>query len=452
MFKSKIDKILKDINSIYIDIQNKKKSISDLEKINLEKSNRNYRKYLERINQLDKTENSIKMLMENKYFKYIQHIDFLDDKYIESLDGFELNKNLGCIIRKKENMVEVPYINKIISSNKKQIIYSYSKDGIISNMLEYSFYNLKNGIPIIPTSIKVKYKDEEDNFFEPYFRFYNRNNTTSFINSFPFIPKQISQITFDFDEEINTNNCFCKLYSINYSVNDENKILLKFNNVNNIKTFNISKKTEESIVQFKFYYSENNMDFKELKFENQQDDIVSLDKSSAFYLKIVPDNKQIKLKEETAVKTVELFSKDLDSNFGVYKLPSSISNLKTIKIIFPLSSYNLIKSDMEKIGSINIDDYLQKDNSGLYCIKSDFIQYISSVNEEVNNLKYIDDISILKENKKFFNVYVNSNEKKIYFPNFINYNFFIETQFSTVLEKIDETYYTPFLFSISLKG
>lgn len=454
MNKSNIDVMLKEINNLLIQIQEKKNKIKELKQINSQKSSLNYNKYIERITELDNTEQSIKMLMENKYFKYIKHIDFTDDLYVKQLNGFQLNKDLGCIIKSEENKYEISYTNRIISPDQKKVTYIYADGSEISNILDYSFYSLKKGIPLIPTSIRISYNDNEDLFYEPHFRFYNRNNKTSFINSFPFQPKQISKIIFDFDEEININNCYCKLFSATYSILEDNYILIEIENENKLNNFNISLKTEDSVINFKYFFSEDNINFEEFSFEEGPETILRLKNNSNFFIKIVADNENVNIKEETTIKKTELYSNEIKDNFGIYSIPLNItSEINSIRITFPISSYKILKEKMSKLSEVNIDDYILEETSGLYVLKNEFIDYINSIDEKINNLKYIDDISILETDKKYFNFYVDSKKMKIYTSSFMDeINFFIEMQYPSVSNHIDKMFYTPYLFSISLKG
>lgn len=454
MNKSNIDVMLKEINNLLIQIQEKKNKIKELKQINSQKSSLNYNKYIERITELDNTEQSIKMLMENKYFKYIKHIDFTDDLYVKQLNGFQLNKDLGCIIKSEENKYEISYSNRIISPDQKKVTYIYADGSEISNILDYSFYSLKKGIPLIPISIRISYNDNEDLFYEPHFRFYNRNNKTSFINSFPFQPKQISKIIFDFDEEININNCYCKLFSATYSILEDNYILIEIENENKLNSFNISLKTEDSVINFKYFFSEDNINFEEFSFEEGPETILRLKNNSNFFIKIVADNENVNIKEETTIKKTELYSNEIKDNFGIYSIPLNItSEISSIRITFPISSYKILKEKMSKLSEVNIDDYILEETSGLYVLKNEFIDYINSIDEKINNLKYIDDISILETDKKYFNFYVDSKKMKIYTSSFMDeINFFIEMQYPSVSNHIDKMFYTPYLFSISLKG
>lgn len=454
MIKSNINTILKDINNIVIDIQVKKQKIKELKEINSKKKSINYNKYIERIKELNITEQSIKNLMENKYFKYIKHIDFVSENDVYNLKDFSLNKELGCILKKEDSKQQIPYINRVIDINEKKITYIYDSNPNVSNLLEYSFYNKNTGIPLIPSSIKVTYKDNEDNFYEPHFRFYNRNNTTTFINNFPFQPKRISKLVFEFEEEVNSNNAKCNLYSVAYSMSDNNSITIEVSNPNSLNNFNFSRKSEESIVPFLYSYSEDNITFKDIKFDNTEEALISLKNNTNFFIKIIADNKNINIVEETTVKTTELYSKELENSFGTYSIPSNITtSLSNLKITFPLSVYNKLKEKMTSLHDVNIDDFILSDNKGIYTLNAEYIDYVTSTTEEINKLKYIDDISILETDKKYFTVYVDTNNMKIHLSSFMQeFNFFLEIQYQSISEQIDKTYYTPYLFSISLKG
>lgn len=435
-------------------IQQKKNNIKELKEINSKKSSTNYNKYISRIEELDKTEQAIKSLMENKYFKYIHHIDFTSEKDTYELKEFSLNKNLGCILKKEDSKQLIYYINRVISADQKKVTYIYNTNPEVSNLLEYSFYSKESGVPIIPSSIKVTYKDNEDNFYEPHFRFYNRNNSTSFINSFPFQPKRISKLVFEFDEKINTNNIKCDLYSVVYSIAEDNGIILEIKNQNSLSSFNFSKKSEESIVPFIYSYSEDNINFKNIDFENEEETLITLDNQSNFFIKIVADNNNINIIEETVIKTTELFSDELENSFGVYSIPSNITtSLNNLKITFPLSVYKKIKEELTKLNDVDIDEFITANNNGIYTLNNEYIDYITTIDEKINKLKYIDDISILETDKKYFTAYVDTNNMKIHFSSFMkDFNFFLEIQYQSISEQIDKTYYTPYLFSISLKG
>lgn len=455
MIKSSIDTILKEINNVVSEIQLKKQNIEKLKKINAKKKSMNYNKYLSRVNELEKTEQSIKSLMENKYFKYIKHIDFTSELDVSSLNGFSLNKELGCILKTEKDRQIIYPINTIVSSDERKITYIYDKDVKISNILCYSFYSKDNGIPLIPTSIKVTYKDNEDNFYEPHFRFYNRNNINSFVNIFPFQPKKISKLVFEFKENVNVNNAKCDLYSASYYVSDnDNSIIIEIENENNLSNFNFSRKSEESIVPLLYFYSEDNINFKEIEFNNSEEALINLENNSNFFIKIISDDKNINVLEEVIIKTTELYSEELESSFGVYKIPSNITtNLSNLKITFPLSTYSKLKEKFSKLNDVDIQEFITIDNDDIYTLNSEYIDYIVSVDEKVNKLKYIDDISVLEDNKKYFTVYVDTNNMKIYFSSFMQeFNFFLEIQYQSVSEQIDKSYYTPYLFSISLKG
>ena len=117
MNKSNIDVMLKEINNLLIQIQEKKNKIKELKQINSQKSSLNYNKYIERITELDNTEQSIKMLMENKYFKYIKHIDFTDDLYVKQLNG-----HVGTLAQRTWCTAGKQSCNNLLTGRKKFLI------------------------------------------------------------------------------------------------------------------------------------------------------------------------------------------------------------------------------------------------------------------------------------------------------------------------------------------
>ena len=442
---------LQSINDLIVKIKDVNISISNLLKENENKKNRNYEEYNKRVSLFDKKISSIKLLSDNKSFKFISHLDFIDDRNISDVKEFERINDLGCITKKVINKQEVRYFKKILDINKKKITYTFNNP-IVTNAISYSFYSSETGLPIVPTSIDVVYKDNTDNLFEPHFRFYNRNNSTSFENYFLYEPKKISKIVFSFDTEVNSNNDLCKLYTIKYSMDNDNHLLLNIENKYNLSGFNIFKRTNEIVVPLIFEYSEDNVNFYPIEFKGNEGNIV-LKKSGNFSIKISSNNDAIELKDSYELGSSELYSADIKSSFGKYKIKEdAIGSLNDVEITFPLSTYKKIKEDISKLNSINIKD-LFEDVDGIYKLKNSFIKYVSETNSSIDNLKYIDDISAIETTLEYFNFYIDTINKNIYSSAFIdNYPFFISFNFKKSIEQISKDYYTPIIFEFSLKG
>ena len=120
-------------------------------------------------------------------------------------------------------------------------------------------------------------------------------------------------------------------------------------------------------------------------------------------------------------------------------------------IIFPFSSYKILKDEFDKL-ELDIRDYItEKEN--LYYLNKQFIIFLKESNEEIKKLKFYDDISILSKDKTFFNIYINLTNNILYIPAFLNnFNSSLSIIYETAKEQIDAKYYTPMLFDISVKG
>lgn len=451
MYKDKIDIELQSINDLIVKIKEINVSIEKLLKENQSKKNRNYEEYNKRVALLDKKISSIKLLSDNKNFKFISHLDFIDDRNIGELKEFERVNDLGCLTKTVVNKQEIRYLKKILDTSKKKITYVFDEP-IVSNAITYSFYSEETGLPITPSSVEIVYKDNIDNLFEPHFRFYNRNNTTSFENFFLYEPKKISKVIFTFDKEINSNNDLCKLYSIQYSMEEDNYVLLNIENTYNAPEFNIFKRTSEINVPLVFEYSEDNINFNPIEFKGNDGNII-LEKSGNFSIRISADNNNIELQDSYELGSSEIYSQDIKESFGKYYIKEeSMQTLNDVTIILPISTYKKLKEDISKLNGVKIDDLVEELN-GIYKVKSSFIRYVSEVTSDIENLKYIDDVIALETTLNYFNFYIDTINKKIYSSSFIdNYPFFLSFSFKKSVEQIEKHYYTPIIFEISLKG
>lgn len=449
MNKEVINRYLNSINKTIKNIAlNKTKIELLLEEIN-KKQIRNENQFDTVINEITEKENKIKSLMDNKYFKYIQFVDFINENNLLELNGFEINKN-GALVEKPIKRTANYFLEKQVNSDKKEIIYSFNSE-IIYNELEYSFYNSK-GVPIIPKNIFIYYDDFEESFYESFFRFYNRFVSNSFLNNFLFTPKNIKKIRFIFNDTINSENDLCILYTNEYkSEGNSNYTLLSFSNYNSINSFNIYKNSQENI-PLKFYYSENNIDFEEIKFNNNES-VFSLSNSSNFIIKIKSDYENFKVNEVSISDNVSLDLSSLISNDQTktsYKLNLD-GKIEDVDIIIPFSSYILFEEKL-KNANVNISDFIiEKDN--LYFLDKKYIFLIKEENENVKKMKFYDDVGILSKNPSFCNIYVDVINNNVYIPFFLNdYKISFAINYETAKEQISSKYYTPMLFDLSIKG
>lgn len=449
MNKEVINRYLNSINKTIKNIAlNKTKIELLLEEIN-KKQIRNENQFDTVINEITEKENKIKSLMDNKYFKYIQFVDFINENNLLELNGFEINKN-GTLVEKPIKRTANYFLEKQVNSDKKEIIYSFNSE-IIYNELEYSFYNSK-GVPIIPENIFIYYDDFEESFYESFFRFYNRFVSNSFLNNFLFTPKNIKKIRFIFNDTINSENDLCILYTNEYkSEGNSNYTLLSFSNYNSINSFNIYKNSQENI-PLKFYYSENNINFEEIKFNNNES-VFSLSNSSNFIIKIKSDYENFKVNEVSISDNVSLDLSSLISNDQTktsYKLNLD-GKIEDVDVIIPFSSYILFEEKL-KNANVNISDFIiEKDN--LYFLDKKYIFLIKEENENVKKMKFYDDVGILSKNPSFCNIYVDVINNNVYIPFFLNdYKISFEINYETAKEQISSKYYTPMLFDLSIKG
>ena len=449
MNKDIINGYLKIINETVKNISLKKNEIDKLLYENNQKTIRNEKRYKEIIDEIGQKETKIKSMMDNKYYKYIQLVDFINENNIKELSGFEINKN-GALVETPEKRTLNSFYDKQVNSSNKEIIYYFNPE-IIYNELEYCFYNI-NGVPITPEKIIIYYNEFEENFYESYFRYYNRYITNTFTNNFLFTPKNIKKIKFIFNDIVDSKNDLCLLYTNEYSSTDNNNYAtLYFSNFNSLKNFNIYKNSNEKI-PFKISFSEDNIEYKDIVFTNNEA-VISLNNSESFTIRIQSDYENFEREEVTisssSMLEVSGLTKVDQTNSSFYlNIDGTINDCD---IIFPFSSYKILKDEFDKL-ELDIRDYItEKEN--LYYLNKQFIIFFKESNEEIKKLKFYDDISILSKDKTFFNIYINLTNNILYIPAFLNnFNSSLSIIYETAKEQIDAKYYTPMLFDISVKG
>lgn len=447
MKKEIINDTLSKINLLVKDNYDIKQKIEEMVIQKNKKRIRNEKKYKEIIADLTNKENEIKSLMENKHFSYIQHVDFINQNNLDELNGFNIENKIGCLVKNVENRILNSYLNKIVNANKTEIIYEF-KD-IVTNELEYSFYNT-SGLPVTPEEIKVTYEDNEDSFYEPNFRYYNRYTTNTFVNNFLFTPKKIKKIRFIFLDSVNTSNDLCNLYSNEYNIDDEEYATLYFLNPNKIKIFNFYKKTDETAIPLLFEYSEDHINFTKMEFNQYQEALIKLANNSSFVVRIKSDYENFITKEEKNIKEIMLRKSEMTKKSGTYAI-SLTGEISSVEVIMPFSSYSKFKTEIEAL-KLNLNDFITQVND-LYYINNSFMNYIKEDVEEVQKLQFFDDISLLKEWNKYFNFYFNITTGAMNFAPFLEeYELYFKIKYETIKESIDKNYYTPMIFEVSLKG
>lgn len=444
-----------DIKHLIEEINKNKRKIADLKfnVTNLEnevegKKLRNQSKFEERFESLDMQEKEIKAMFDNKYFKFIKLYDFLDDKEILENIDFEVNEELGCLIKRPKNIIAINNINKEPGLDKKSISFKL-REKVVINAMEYSFYSKRTNLPLVPKSIYIKYSKYADNFFENYFRYFNSNNKNSFISRYIFEPKLIKEVIFNFDEDVIFENAYLKLFSIKYRDNNSLKILVE--NYKNLSNFKINKISNEALKSFNFYYSEDNSNYQEIKFE-KDNALIKLNKKSDFIIKIESNSEIVKQKQTVSIKEQIISSADSTSDKGVFELDNDNINIESIKITFPTSSATKLKTIFEKYQK-NINDCFD-DFAGVMQLKQERLKNVSEVfKDEISRLKFLDDDSLIKNNLNSFCFYFDKEKNALFTPAFLNdFKFFINYQYQETEQAIEDDYYTPILFEFSLKG
>lgn len=446
MFNYDIKNLIKEINKVQSDLIEQKIIIKNLENEKEDKKERNYLKFQSRFNEIDKYEKEIKANSDNRFFKYIKLYDFLNSNDITQNTDFEVNEELGCLVKRAKSVSELNSIDKTISIDKKSITYKI-KEKIVINSMEYSFYSFETELPIFPKRVVIKYDDYIDDFFENYFRYFNSNNKNSFISRYIFEPKMIKEIIFYFDEEVNVENEYLKLFSIKYK--EKNNIKILVDNKNKIKTFNITKKSNEAFKELKFSYSIDDDKYTEIKFEKNES-VFTLPQISDFIIRIESDEKEVKQNQKKSIKEKSLESKELISGKGIFKLPDKEISIESLKIVFSYSTTERIKSKLLEFGK-KIEDFFME-TKGVLTLKQNLIKNIKEIyNDELFQLKFIDSENAFKDNE--INFYFDKEKSIIYTPAFFNnYDFYVNYQYKEIENTIASEFYTPILFEFSLKG
>lgn len=448
MNQQRINNTLDKLNKLFNDIYQLKNEIEEYKNSNTLKRKRNEEQFNKVYSDLLNKENQIKALMENKHFSFIEHVDFINNDHISQLTGFNIENKNGCLVKNIDEKTTNEHIDKIYNNTFTEITYEF-QEGIISNELEYSFYNSSSGLPILPSEIKINYGEYEEDFYEPNFRYFNRYITNTFVNNFLFNAKKIKKIKFKFLEPINVSNDKCVLYTNKYNTEDTYANLF-FSNPKQISIFNFSKRSDESVIPLIFEFSEDNTNFTKIEFNSFNEGIIQLKNKENFYVRITSDYNNFIVKEEKIVNEQTYKKSDITSDNIKYSINVN-GAITNANVIFPYSTYKALLEEFKNI-ELDINDFIEKKHD-VYYINNSFIKYVKEPNADIDKLKFFDDISILKEDEKFFNFYFNTSDNSIYFSPFLNkYELYFKINYETLKEQIPKELYTPFVFDVSVKG
>ncbi|MGL5768146.1 MAG: hypothetical protein ACRCX8_21135 [Sarcina sp.] len=397
-----------------------------------------------------KKEKKIKSLMDNRHFRYMKMVDFLSNEDINEIQGFSVNKDSGFVMSELVKTPEVNLFSKSINpSNNKEIIFEFDNNSY-SNLMSFSFKD-KGGLPITPKNIRIEYNGIIEDFFEPNFRYYNRNASNIYVNNFFYYPKKILRVYATFVGDYDFNSAKCSLYGCSFNTDINSYIDIPIKNNSNIASFNIFKSTDETNVPLVFEYTEDNSNYKSIKFDKQEAVIV-LDKNSDFKIKIKKDYENVKQKEFTEnIKTsTNINNMEVIDNVRTFNMSGKIVDFD---IVFTQGSYKKIREDIKNVfGNDVIQDFITTEN-GVYKIRKEYVSLINEPTDSIKNLIYHDDISATKEDKTLFNFYVDEQDKKIHFSSFmLNYSFFLQLENEIVIDSVPIDMLTPYLFDLQIKG
>lgn len=440
-----IKEILSDINLIKLDISNIQ--------IELDTKNNMLNKiFNEKMKFALNKESKIKSLMDNRGFRYIKIFDFLSSKDIEANQGFSINTDSGFLLSETINKPSIQLFKKSINpSNKKEFIYEFDNTNY-SNMIEFSFKD-SLGLPLTPKVMKIEYNNRIEEFFEPNFRHYNRNSQNVFLNRFYFYPKRILRIYVEFEENADFEKSSCELFSCTFNTDSNNFIELPIINPNGISSFNLYKNTDETNIPLIFDFTEDNSTYEKIEFNNQEG-IISLNKSGDFKIRIKKDYHNVETKVSTENKKSSIPYSEMQKINNIASFESN-GRIKNFDIVFSKAAYKKMKESLNKIFNDpnKINDFIVETPEKIYKIKKEFLSMINEVNDQTLSLVYCDDIEAIKETSFYFSFLLDEKTKSLYCSSFMNeFNFFLELDTEVIIDKISTDLLTPYIFDLQIKG
>ena len=406
----------------------------------------------ERMNNAIKKEDRIKTLMDNRHFKFMQMIDFLSADELFEQQGFLVNEDSGFLLSEILKQPKTELFKKSKNpSNDKELIFEFDNNQY-SNLMSFGFKD-SNGLPITPKSIKIEYNGKTEDFFEPNFRYYNRNSKNVFVNNFYFYPKKILRVYAIFEVIPDFNGSFCDLYSCTFNTDSNNFSEILIKNTKNIKSFNIYKNSDENNVPLIFEFTEDNSIYNPIEFKNQEA-VISLSKAVDFKIRMRKDYENVVVKEftENVKKIISYNDMDIIDNVATFDFQGKIKNYD---IVFNQSGYKALKEEMFRVFGDNekIKSFIVEGANKVYKLKREYVNLINESDQFVDSLIYFDDIDDTKENNALFNFYINEKDKKIYFASFFKqFNFFLELENEVVVDNISANLLTPYVFDLQIKG
>ncbi|MGL5716498.1 MAG: hypothetical protein ACRCXX_14275 [Cetobacterium sp.] len=406
----------------------------------------------ERMSNAIKKEDRIKTLMDNRHFKFMKMVDFLSAEDLFEQQGFLINEDSGFLLSEILKQPKTDLFKKSKNpSNDKELIFEFDNNQY-SNLMSFSFKDV-NGLPITPKNVRVEYNGKTEDFFEPNFRYYNRNSKNVFVNNFFFYPKKILKVYATFDVTPDFNTSFCDLYSCSFNTDSNNFAEILISNSKGIKNFNIYKNSDENNVPLIFEFTEDNSVYNPIEFKNQEA-VISLSNAVDFKIRIRKDYENVVVKEFTEVVKNIISYNDMDiiNNVATFDFQGRIKNFD---VVFSQSGYRLLKEEMFRVFGDNekIDSFIMEGANKVYKLKREYVNLINESDPFIDSLIYFDSIDDAKDNNALFNFYINEKDKKLHFANFFKeFSFFLELENEVVVDNISANLLTPYVFDLQIKG
>ena len=445
------NKQFKKINEVTTRIDNLLEEIYSEIAISEPKSERNFNLFNKISNQYSETESLIKSKMDNKYNSFQVIEDFSDSSRESNNVNFEINSNIRSLMKKTDlsTLSKTTPSSFTYSSDRTKLIVELQSDKIY-NELNYSFYSSDNE-PLVCKNIHFELDGIKEELYEMNFRYFSRNVINDFVTKLPFYPRKISKIYFEFYTPVNTENSFVSLLTKEYSIDESDEYIMKFINTNNLSTINVHKVTDESVVPLVFEYSSDNVTFNPIVFSEANESSITLDDAGEeLLLKIKSDYDSIMKKEESDEVKYRKISTELPFDGYSYVL-SDNADISSFKVSLSYSSYSLFKEKLDKV-NIDINEIVEK-NDNVYSFKNNFHNIVSGEYTSTDNLIYFDDVRILVDNLNYANFYLDEASNSLFSSAFMfDIPFIVEFTASVSTYEISNKYFTPFVFSVELKG
>lgn len=447
----KISKSLEEVDSsfskIFVDVATKKEKIVDLIDY---KTNINEDKYKSFMQQLGNIYDSL----EEK-----TKVNFTDDKFIYYNNGFFLDTENGILYSEPSVKNPIKIKDFVISNNKKTIKFNFF-DYEIVNFLYFEFYK-QNGDSQNLNNVKIFGKS-----IEQINGSYNIQITDSFIKNFDsnykmddfskailINPKKIKSISFEFENELDINNYKINFFTYEFDYSNQKEIILKIPNKYSAGSFKFNKASYEKNIGLNFSFSYDGLEYTDFDFnkvikgeiyQTNESNIISdeVKKFDNFFIKL--ENSEFKGSKN--IQKIQQEKERFLVNFTTkteYQINEEIID-DSVFFIIP----DAIKVAIDK-NNVIPEVFIKMPNG--YMINNFFLKIVDEINDDnkqyITSMKYED----IELKNKSFSIYFCKKNKTFYFPGYIE-NIYIQYNYLSEVISIDDKYFTPIVFDLSIKN